>query len=786
MSIRYTAEQLQRKFAGPAGSPGYARVADAMRAEGRAEEAIELCREGLRSRPTVAGHVVLGKALVESDRLEEAREEFEAALRLDARCLYAMRALAGIMDKLQWADAAAGYYRSILDVEPWDAEIHALLEGGAPPTQSRAPEAAPAEEAFPKPDGFQGDVLEVNLNEMADEFLPSGGEASPEEPLSPAGFASPEMGIPPAEADVPEPAPQDILSSPLPSADSEGDASAPISGSDVEERLDSMFGNETGAVPSATATWTAAPAFPEIPPEASGTAAGEPRVFPDEIASASAAFPAADFVGAPPEETGDEAIGTAPETLPADPESAVAETDGQVRGEDIERRLDELFNLAETDVDPASSAIFSATDLPVAPGPAAGETVALGEVVPFGEAPSLPLGEDTRLSSEGEIVTGQDVADKLDSLLGPDPQAKSASAVDGAEASILPEEPAPAPAASAQALAPEPGFPAPDGGALMSTESMLPSGWQADAPQVTGADIEAQLDRLFDLEPSAAAEPPPSNVGDTAFPAEASGSDPAADASAALEAGLGETMFLPNGDMDLAVPEEPAPEVIEAEFGTFAPEDAAGISDTAAIEMVDGSDVADQLDRLFQPEPGETGAASASQATAEVPLTEASLAELDAGATLEVPVQSPIPEPMDIPAEADSPLPEETIAGAAPDAALARAPVEAGASAAPADAPPALAQMSDEEEGYPEEEEMPEQGAGANVATVTLAEIYFQQGLREQALQIYRQLLEREPGNESVRKRITEIEATRSDADAGAAADSRWPRPGLKVPKRKK
>ena len=57
--------------------------------------------------------------------------------------------------------------------------------------------------------------------------------------------------------------------------------------------------------------------------------------------------------------------------------------------------------------------------------------------------------------------------------------------------------------------------------------------------------------------------------------------------------------------------------------------------------------------------------------------------------------------------------------------------------------------MTDEEEGYPEEEEMPSgSGAGANVATVTLAEIYFQQGLREQALQIYRQLLEREPEND--------------------------------------
>jgi tetratricopeptide (TPR) repeat protein len=46
-----------------------------------------------------------------------------------------------------------------------------------------------------------------------------------------------------------------------------------------------------------------------------------------------------------------------------------------------------------------------------------------------------------------------------------------------------------------------------------------------------------------------------------------------------------------------------------------------------------------------------------------------------------------------------------------------------------------------------------------HVATVTLAEIYLQQGLKEQAAQIYRQLLERQPGDASVRSRLEEIES---------------------------
>ncbi len=47
-----------------------------------------------------------------------------------------------------------------------------------------------------------------------------------------------------------------------------------------------------------------------------------------------------------------------------------------------------------------------------------------------------------------------------------------------------------------------------------------------------------------------------------------------------------------------------------------------------------------------------------------------------------------------------------------------------------------------------------------NVATITLAEIYFQQGLKEQALQIYRQILDYQPDNQPVQKRIGEIEAS--------------------------
>ena len=849
MSIRYTADQLQRKFPGPAGSPGYARVADALRVEGRLDEAVGLCREGLRARPLVAGYVVLGKALMDAERWEEAREQFEAALRLDPRCLSAMRSLALIMDKLQWSDAAAGYYRSILEVEPWDAEIRALLESAAaaPGSASAGSGTIPAgmdagsvsagvpndreEEGFPKPEGLHGDVMEVNLNDMADEFLPSGGEladpASLEDAFASATSHFPADDYSPAPDAGAEPKPMDMLSASSGPETLGENAPAPISGSDVEERLDSLFGSEDGGTPSATATWTAAPR-PDDSPEASATATGEMRSLESipELPGDAAPFDLAtipeisDVSAAPasdPEILGN-AFSEGPAEAATGTDVASVDEDARVQGEDIERRLDELFNLSGEDDIPKPSAA-SASDLPLAPGPNLGETVVLGEPVAFGDRPAVA--EAHADAQAGEMVTGQDVADKLDSMLGPDPLAKAGGATDSAPvAEAGPEaqaqetpargvgpfaDSAPRDEAPAEEFPARPASPF-DNEALLSTESMLPSNWQPDAPQVTGADVEAQLDKLFNLEPEPAAdeaqapredshvnldetvtfmEPQAPAGGGEKTQLKESVADWLARQEDRPEPGPGDTLILPSETV-LSGSKTSATAKPEDVFGTLAPEDLPGLSETASIEVVDGGDVAERLDRLF----------------ADVPEPEAPAFEPELPAFPD-PVSDPIPEPeatMDMPIfaleEAD-PLPAaEEISSSSLTGNRAQIPEIDKAAAAPPvpeTVPEAgstgsleLAPMLDEEEGYPADDEMPAQDAGANVATVTLAEIYFQQGLKEQALQIYRQLLEREPENESVRKRIAEIEASQAEGDRGPDTDPRWPRPGLKVPKRKK
>ena len=399
-----------------------------------------------------------------------------------------MHHLARIMTKMQWPDAALGYYRSILEVEPWDAEIRALLSGASPdpinPMTTEAPAvpapdfyAGPAgEDTYQKPEGFAGDVMEVNLNDMAADFLPGHDDDASmglaEESLEDALTASqepmahqPRFEAPARPETIPGPRPMDMPqdgpAAPSETAGMDGDA-PPISGQDVEDRLDSLFGVEdapSATLRDATATWTPAPAespAPEIPPDSdfshsdpssAATVFGEMRAsetgemrlpvesenppaqpdaeLPKPFESATFQpmeipgvqdFSAVDF------ETPLEQRAPAGSGAFADQDASGPED--RVHGEDIERRLDELFNLTEDDDRPPSET----STLPVASGPKMDEVVRLGEVVSFGgevafEEPSGAMDSVTAPAAVAaapveDTVTGQDVADKLDILFG--------------------------------------------------------------------------------------------------------------------------------------------------------------------------------------------------------------------------------------------------------------------------------------------------------------------------------------------------------------------------------
>jgi hypothetical protein len=69
--------------------------------------------------------------------------------------------------------------------------------------------------------------------------------------------------------------------------------------------------------------------------------------------------------------------------------------------------------------------------------------------------------------------------------------------------------------------------------------------------------------------------------------------------------------------------------------------------------------------------------------------------------------------------------------------------------------------------------ESPHAGApGRPLSSATLAELYFKQGLLERASEVYRQVVEEEPDNESARRRLAEIEEAGRPSRVGPTAGS--------------
>jgi tetratricopeptide (TPR) repeat protein len=133
------------------------------------------------------------------------------------------------------------------------------------------------------------------------------------------------------------------------------------------------------------------------------------------------------------------------------------------------------------------------------------------------------------------------------------------------------------------------------------------------------------------------------------------------------------------------------------------------------------------------------------------------------------PLAPPAPEPSvaeEPPAPADGlPALPPSAPDAAPEAVFAPAPAE------PAGVPSL-------NRGFPEEWDEsppsppaplppppPPAGEAPGLSSTTLAELYFNQGFTRQAIEVYRELLEREPDDERVRARIVELEAIERAVD---------------------
>ncbi len=128
----------------------FAPLANEFRKSGDLEQAILICEEFLQEQPGhMSGHIVYGQALFETARLDDARTVFETALSLDPENLIALRHLGDIASRQGDARNARMWYERVLEADPRNDEIMALLAEGDSDAQTLATE--PTTEVGSKP-----------------------------------------------------------------------------------------------------------------------------------------------------------------------------------------------------------------------------------------------------------------------------------------------------------------------------------------------------------------------------------------------------------------------------------------------------------------------------------------------------------------------------------------------------------------------------------------------------------------------------------------------------------
>ena len=109
-------------------SHSVARAADRYREQGRFDDAIMLCLQGLKASPTyVSARVVLGRAYLESGDSVKAEEEFHRVVELSPENLRARMHLGQICEAQGRVEETIGHYEKALEFAPLNREIRASL-----------------------------------------------------------------------------------------------------------------------------------------------------------------------------------------------------------------------------------------------------------------------------------------------------------------------------------------------------------------------------------------------------------------------------------------------------------------------------------------------------------------------------------------------------------------------------------------------------------------------------------------------------------------------------------
>jgi tetratricopeptide (TPR) repeat protein len=118
----------EERLARDPGSLAFAQLADLYRKAGRTQDAIALCRQGLARYPQYAtARLILAKAWLAEERLEEARAEIRTILDHNPKDVQCLRLAAEVERRQGRLDEAATLLQKVVALEPGDRESRALL-----------------------------------------------------------------------------------------------------------------------------------------------------------------------------------------------------------------------------------------------------------------------------------------------------------------------------------------------------------------------------------------------------------------------------------------------------------------------------------------------------------------------------------------------------------------------------------------------------------------------------------------------------------------------------------
>jgi tetratricopeptide (TPR) repeat protein len=162
-------EELKTRWEREPRSRAFLPLAEEYRRMGRLTDAERICREGLQRHPHYhSARVLLGRTLLEMDRLEESSTEFRAVLEMEPQNLLAGKLLAGIYrSQGQWSEAL-NTFRKLQSYFPDDAEIRSQVY-----RLERGPEEEPTAAPAPPPsDSPAQDAIATNT--LAEIYLRQG------------------------------------------------------------------------------------------------------------------------------------------------------------------------------------------------------------------------------------------------------------------------------------------------------------------------------------------------------------------------------------------------------------------------------------------------------------------------------------------------------------------------------------------------------------------------------------------------------------------------------------